>query len=185
MAVDPKKLAIGGCVVYVADWAANGGATGWTDVGLTEAGSELTDKSENALIGDGDQVPCAQRAYPSTDEVEIKIVMKEADLAKLVWALQQPAANLTGTAPNQTLLRGARTEQYKAIKLETAGNQGPTLVAATRTITAHRCYIKSRDGFQYGLKDKSQMYGVTLGVLWDATVTTEDKLYKIVDSGGA
>ena len=184
MAVDVKRITIGAPTVSVATWVAAGAASSFTDFGLTGP-VEVIDSVEKYIAGDGEQVPTGQRAVEIKREVEIKVELREGALDLLQQILEQAAARLTGTNPNKTLLVGEGTEGYLTIKIDTKGEAGGTsYIYAAQAWTFYRCHIKSRDPITIS-KGKEKTFSVTLGVLWDTTVTTADKLYKVVSSGGS
>ena len=183
MANDLKNVAIGGAVVSIADWAANGGATGHVDLGILKDPPELTPAQEN-YEPEFESLPGAPVAYPTKDGFEIKLALAEVTPDNIGMFLRQPTGNVTGSAPNKTGLVGDSTEQYKSVKIVTKGGTGALGTRATRTLTLHRCVVRKTESITFG-KGKEQLLIVTLGVLYDTTVTTNDKFFKIVDSGGA
>lgn len=184
MALDLTKVAIGGADVQIADWAANTGATGYVSVGILKDPPELAFSPEN-YMPEFESLPGAPVSFPNKDKGTLKVVMAECDLVKLQWILQQPTANLSGTDPNRTLLIGDRTEQYKSIKIITKGITGSGGTRATRTVSVYRVAAVGKiDPVTFG-KSKEQLFSVTFDVLYDTTVTTNDRWAKIVDTGAA
>ena len=183
MANNLNNLAIGGADVQVADWVANGGATGHVSVGILKEPPEWSPSVEK-YEPEFESLPGKSISSPLSEDFELKVVMAEATLDILQWSLMQPTGNLTGTAPNKTLLFGDPSEQYKGIKVITKGITGTAGTRSTRTVTLHRCTVKKLEPVTFG-KGKEQLFAVTLGVLYDTTVTSNDKYGKIVDSGGA
>lgn len=183
MANDQKNVAIGGAVVSIAAWAANAAATGHVDVGILKEPPEETPSIEN-YVPEFESLEGGVVSFPQKTGFEVKLVLAEAtpDLKQI--ALQQPTANLSGTAPNKTLLRGLREEQYKSIKVVTKGGTGATGVRATQTITYHRCAVSKVEPLTYA-KGKEQLIGVTFMVLQDTSVSTADVFSKEVHSGGS
>lgn len=184
MAVDSKKIAIGAGVLSVGAYVAAGSAGTLTDVGLTKEGTELAFKVTKAEVGNGEQVFGPQLAVPTDVEMELKAVLGEADIDKLQWIFSQPTANLTGTAPNRSLLLGEPTEDYRQVQLVTKGIKGTNGTAASRAFTGWKAFVKSVEPIKYA-KAAEQLYSVTLGFCEDVTVATADKFGKLVDTGAA
>lgn len=184
MSVDSKKIAIGAGVLSIGPYVAAGGAGTLVDVGLTKEGTELSLKITKAEVGNGEQVFGPQFAVPTDVEMELKAVMGEADIDKLAWLTSQPSGNLTGTAPNKSLLLGEPEEQYKQIQVVSKGIRGTNGTAASRTFTGWKGFVKSVEPVKFA-KGSEQVYSVTFGFCEDLTVTTADKFGKIADTGAA
>lgn len=184
MGVDPKKIAIGAGVLSVGPYVAAGAAGTLVDAGLTKEATSLLYKVAKYEYGNGEQVFSAQGAAPTDVEMELKAVMAEADLEKLQWLLSQPAANLTGTAPNKSLLLGEPVEMYHQVQLVTKGVKGTNGTAASRTFTGWRGYIKNVEEIKFA-KGSEQLFSVTIGFFEDLTVSTGDKFGKLADTGAA
>lgn len=183
MAVDIKNIAIGAAVLSLGDWVTAGGAGSLTDVGLTLEGSMLSIATEFFDVS-GEQVIGKVRSVPTSMTVTVKAKLQEASLDNLRRAINQPSANLTGTAPNKSLLVGEPSEQYLQGTLVTKGIAGSTSVHATRTITFWRGVVKSIGEISYS-KGGNQVYDVEIECLEDTSVSTADKFFKIVDTSGA
>lgn len=183
MANDLKNLAIGGHTLNVGDWVTAAGTVTYADVGILKEGSEISPEIEN-YAPEFESLDGSPISIPVKTSFTIKAVLAEATLDNLLICLAQPAANLTGSAPNKTLLLGIRSEMYKAVKIVGKGNLGATGTRAVRTITAYRCAVEKMDALTI-TRSKEQLYVVTFRVLQDTTVATADQFIKIVDSGGA
>ena len=181
---DTLKTAMAGAALSIGDWVTAGGAGSLTDVGYLKEGSVMSFAlGEHAITPDN--VPTPVRLVPTTKEVGLKAMLQEVDLDKLAYLLNQPSANLTGIAPNKSLLGGALEEQYKQVTLVTKGIAGATALAATRTITLWRCRVKIDGDVTFSAKSGEQLFSATIMALWDDSVATADKVFKVVDSGGA
>lgn len=121
------------------------------------------------------------RKVPISAAVKVKVLMDEATLANLRVAFRQASAQLTGTAPNATLLVGNINEQYHQVQIITKGTGSTT--QATRTITIWRCIVENVAEISFG-KQPEQTFEITFTCLYDDSVATGDKFLKIVDSGG-
>ncbi|HEY3175678.1 MAG TPA: hypothetical protein VGK94_07950 [Candidatus Polarisedimenticolia bacterium] len=182
MATALRKIAIGRADVSLSAYVTAGGAGTFTDVGHTkgpctieESGSDYEVKSEQELG--------SLMSVPIEKKVMLKFAMIEADVANLQKALRQPSGNLTGTPPNSILAVGDPQEEYRQIQLVTKGIKGTaTGAAATRTVTIWRGAFVSIEPIGFS-KESEQVYGVTVNCLYDESVATADKYYKIVDSG--
>lgn len=183
MAIDVKNIAIGGAVLSIGDWVTAAGAGSLTDVGLLKDGSELTFETENYEV-ESDSAQGMLAAVPIKTSVKIKAVLQEATLDNLRRVLNQVTGNLSGTAPNKTLLVGERSEQYHQLSIVSKGPKGSGLTSATRTITGWKGVVKIADAIAFK-KGAEQTYGVEITLLYDPSVSTADKFLKIVDTGGA
>lgn len=183
MAVDIKKMAIGAATLSIGDWVTTGGAGSLTDVGATQEGSMLAEATEFFDV-EIEQAQGIVRSVPTKRTPTIKAKLVEADLDKLQRLLHQPTTNLTGTSPNRTLLVGEAQEAYHQIQIVSKGIQGSSGVAGTRTITVWRAVVKNIGETAYA-KGGLQTRDVEIAILEDLSVTTADKLYKIVDSGAS
>lgn len=183
MATDTKRISIGRADVSVSDYVTAAGAGTFTDVGHTQGPTTLEIANQDYEIK-SEQVLAAIASIPVDNKVTLKFTMLESALDNLRYALRQVSGNLTGSAPNKTLLIGDAQEVYQQMKLVSKGIKGATLVAATRTITIWRAAFVSAEAIGFA-KDKEQLFTVTMSVMYDDSVATADKYLKIVDSGGA
>lgn len=183
MAIEVKNIAIGAGVLSIGDWVTAGGAGSLTDVGLLKDGSEITIEEENYEI-ESDSVQGALLSVPVKTTVKVKAVMQEATLALLRRMIQQPTGNLTGTAPNDTLLVGDRTEQYSQMTISTKGGKGAGSVAATRLFTFWKGVPKLGGAIAIK-KGAEQTWEVEFSIMYDPSLATADKFFKIANSGAA
>lgn len=176
MPTNTANLLIGPATISVGDWVTAGGAGTLTDVGHTKGGTKLAPQFNDVDI-DSDQSFGALRKFPASGSFSIKIPMEEITLENLRRAMRQPSANVTGAAPNQTLLLGAPAEQYLQVQMV-----GPGLgTNKVRTATLWRCIVS--EVAELGInKEGAQLLDVTLMVLYDDSVATADKFGTIVDS---
>ncbi len=182
MAVSLNNIAIGGSTLSLGAYVPAGGAGSLTDVGALKDGSELSIAKEIYEVKSS-SVEGVLRAIPVDTSFELKAILQEASLDNLRKVLGQPSANLTGTAPNKTLLVGNAAEEYFQGTVSTGGISGGT-TPATRLLTMWKLYVKGLEAIAFK-KGQEQTYGVTFGMVADQSVTTADKFYKVVDSGGA
>lgn len=164
--------------VTIAAYVASNGAGTHADVGFTNGGVTIDPKTELHMV-EVDQKLGQLAALPKKREYELKIPFSEATLENLRLILAQPTANITGTAPNQTLIVDASAvAQYYQIKLITAGLG----TNSTRTVTCWRAFVKDMDSWTFK-KDANQMPAATFGLLEDTTsATTQGSILKAVDS---
>ena len=181
MATNTGNIAIGQATVSVGAYVAAGGAGSLTDVGHTKGPTTLNVTGNDYSIAT-EQSFGTIRKVPISASVKVKVMMDEATLDNLRVAFRQASAQLTGTAPNKTLLVGNITEQYHQVQIVTKGAGSTT--PATRTITIWRAIVESVEEIAYG-KSAEQTFAVTFDCLYDDSVATGDKFLKVVDSGGA
>lgn len=177
MAFDITKILVGANSLFkLAPWVTAKGAGTFVDVGATLGGVSLAPKT------DYHQVFIDQRlgpvsAIPIKREYEVKVKMLQADMENLRFATGQPAANKTGTPPNETLkIDFSAVEQYYQGQFVEPGI-GST---KTRTVTLWRCYPKDLAPIP-AKKDEEQAYELTVGVLEETTGTGVDSIL-IVDT---
>lgn len=182
MATTTSNIAIGAAAVTIGAYVTAGGAQGtMVDVGHTKGPTTLTVNGQDYPIAT-EQSFGAIRKIPLSADVKVKVLIDEATLANMRIAFRQASGNLSGTAPNATLLVGNITEQYHQIQIVTKGTGGTTV--ATRTFTIWRGIIESVDEIPFG-KAGEQTLAVTIHCMYDDSVATADKFFKVVDSGGA
>lgn len=176
MATDATKVITGAGTFSIGAYVTAGGAGSLVDVGYSNAPFELTPEFENTEIESENQQGVI-KSVPTKTGYTLKVPILESDPEHLRIALGQPAANLTGTAPDETLRVGDRTEQYHQGTLATSGI-GTT---GARTFTFWKLQILSMDPIQIG-KAVAQMYNAVFRVMPDTSVTTLDKFFKQVDA---
>lgn len=181
MATNSGNIAIGKATVSIGPYVTAGGAGSLVDVGHTKGPTTLEVAfTDYEIITE--QSFGAIKKVPISAAVKLKVLMDEATMTNVMTAFRQAAANLSGTAPNQTGLVGNITELYKQIQIVTNGTGSTT--TAVRTITLWKCIVESCAAVQFG-KQPEQTYEVTFSVLYDDSVATGDKFFKLVDSGGS
>lgn len=183
MAVSRKNTRVSGAQINVGAYVAAAGAGTLADVGALEGGATVTFTKGSEPIN-ADSVPGPLRIVPTDVGIMVKGVMLETTLTLLRKLLSQPAANLTGTAPNESLLVGQPAEEYFQVTIKGEGPSGTNDTHGTETITIWMAELKI-DGETTIAKGKAQAYNVTITGCWDTTVTTADKMFKIVDASGA
>lgn len=177
MAVTLTNILIKAGIVSIGDYVTAKGAGTLADAGATIGGISLQVKTETHVT-EADQYLGELMRTPSKRTAELKFVMEESDLEKWRLMSEQPAANLTGVAPNKTLLTDAdAAEQYHQIAITTKG-VGTTKV---RTITLWRCVIVNSEPISFK-KDEEQKVAVTVAVLEEISGTGLDTLFKTVDA---
>jgi len=176
MATDATKILVGAGVVSLGDYVSAGGSGTLTDVGHTKNPVTFAPTFENFEIR-GERAFGPIRISPQDMSLAIKVPMMEAVLEKYRIALRQPAANKSGTAPNETLLVGQPAEQYHQLQIVGPG-LGTTKV---RTCTFWKCIVEAVAEVPFA-KAAEQMLDVTFRALFDDSVTTADKFGKIVDA---
>lgn len=176
MAAATTNIIVGAATVSVGDWVTAAGAGSLTDVGYTKGNVTLAESHELYDV-EPDQVAGVVKQVPTKSTIQIKVPMLESVLEKYRIATRQPAANLTGTPPDLTLRRGGAAEQYHQLQIATVGH-GTTGV---RTLTAWRASVAAVEEIAYA-KGGEQMVNVTFNLLYDDSVSTGDKFYKIVDA---
>jgi hypothetical protein len=181
MAQVTSNIAVANAVVSVGPWVTGGGASSLVDVGHTNGPSSLQ-VNYNDYGLKSEQSFGILRKIPIDATVKLKVPMAETFMENLRIVYRQPAANKTGSVPNQTLLIGSFVEQYHQIQVVTKGTGATT--TATRTATFWRGAVDATDELAW-TKTKEQSPGPTFDILFDDTVATNDKFGKIVDSGGA
>ena len=183
MAADIKRIEIGAATISVSAYVTAGGSGSFTDVGYTEGPATIEPGGSDYRI-EPEQVLGAIRSVPTKVEHKLKFAMKEAAAANLQWAIRQLAANLTGTAPNYTLLVGDPVETYQQLKLVTKGGRATaTGTDGTQTWTFWRCASMAVEAIGV-TKEKEKIIGVTFDILYDESVATADKYYKQVTASG-
>ncbi len=177
MPADVAKIIFGAGTFSIGAYVAAGGAGTLTDVGHTEGPVTLATTTETVDVG-SEQVIGTMRRVPTGRTFKLKVPMKQAELERLRVALLQPAANLTGVAPDQTLRVGTPAEQYHQGQLVAKG-PGTT---STRTITLWKLFAENPEDIAYSKGPTPQIINVTFDALYDESVTTADKHFKVVDS---
>lgn len=153
------------------------GAATLADAGFTLGGVTFDPTVEFHEV-EVDQYLAKLSAVPKKRDAEIKVKLVEATLENLRIALGQPAANLTGTAPDLTLLMDASAgEAYHQIQFVGPG-VGTT---GSRTITAWRTYVKQMTGYAM-MKDEKQIIDLTFGLCEEVTGTGADSFLNAADT---
>jgi hypothetical protein len=183
LATNTNQIAIGVATVSIGAYFTAGGAGSLTDVGHTKGPTTLSIAYEDyELVTEQSFGPL--RNIPISAKVNVKAMMNEATLDNMRVAARQATAQLSGSAPNKTLLVGNINEQYHQIQIVTKGPAGAAGVASTRTITIWRGIVRNVEEISYG-KQPEQTFTVTIACMFDDSVATGDKFLKIVDSGGS
>lgn len=176
MATDATKIEVGAGTFSIGDYTTAGGAGSLTDVGHVKSPYELGVAMENFDV-ETERAVGIVKTVPIKDDYTLKVAFHETDPEWLRIALGQASGNLTGTAPDETLLVGDRSEQYHQGTLV-----GPGIgTTATRTLTFWKLQTQSMEPIQFG-KSVEQSYVVTFRILRDDSVATADKYFKQVDT---
>ena len=183
MANNAGKIVFGRADISISPWVTAGGAGSFVSAGHTE-GDAILELDKEDLSEGSEQVLGKLFQEPIGFGMRLKYAAKEASLDLMGDYLQQIAANLTGTAPNKTLLIGEPTAVYKQIKIVTTGEA--TLqsgLKAIQTITLYRCAMLKPEPLSFA-KGKVRLLGFTWEVMYDESMTTLDKYGKIVNASG-
>jgi len=176
MATDATKIEVGSGVFSIGDWVTAGGAGSLADVGHIKSPFEIGVAMENFDV-ETERAIGIVKTTPTKDDYTLKVHFHEADPEWLGFALGQPDANLTGTAPDETLLVGDRSERYHQATIVGTGI-GTT---AVRTWTFWRLQVISLEPVLIG-KAVEQSYNVTFRILRDDSVSTADKHFNQADT---
>lgn len=176
MATDSSKIMVGAGVVSIGAYVTAGGAGTLTDVGHTKepvvmaAGYTDFDVTSERAFG-------VLKKVPQDMAITIRVPMLEVIPENLRVAMRQPAANLTGTTPNETLLVGDPQEQYHQV--EVVGPSPGT--SGLRTITLWKMIVMELAEVPFA-KGDTQVFNVTMMAMYDDSLATADKFFKSVDS---
>lgn len=181
MATNTGNICIGAAQVSIGAYVTAGGAGTLTDVGHTKGPTTL-EATYNDYEIVTEQSFGAIRRIPISAAIKVKVMMDEATLDNLRVATRQVSGNLSGSAPNKTLLVGNISEQYHQVQIIGKGPGSTT--PATRTITAWRAIVETVTAISFG-KQPEETFEVTFSLMFDDSVSTSDKFFKVVDSGGA
>lgn len=183
MTVANNNMTLGAGNVSLAAWAADKAATPFTDVGATFSSFKLTRKEKWYSYDNVQQYPGVVDEEPTFVEEEIEFTMGEVDLAKIRWAMNIAAAQLTGVAPNETLLVGFQAKQFWTVKVDTNGPRGATGTRGAQVVSLWKVRL-GMDSIEYD-RDKPSEVKVKGVVIYDTSVTTTDKLHKHAITGAA
>lgn len=184
MANNSGLFSLGRADISISAWVTAGGAGTFTDAGHLEGEAMLEFDKEDLLEG-SEQVLGSLISEPIKFGVRLKFALKETSLDNMQKYLGQAAANLTGAAPNKTLLIGDPSPLFYQVKVVTKGErtvQGAT-TPATQTWTFWRMAAQKPEPLSLK-KDKVRLMGFTYEALYDESVSTADKYGKVVNSGG-
>lgn len=176
MTTSTANIMVGAATVSESAYVTAGGAGSFTDLGHTKTPVTLAISFEDYEVK-SERAFGTLKKVPQTAKVALKIPMTEAVLENYRIVTRQPAANLTGTPPDMTLLVGDQLEQYHQMKLDIPG-VGTT---GARTMTLWKCIIESLAELPFA-KGLEQLLEMTMDVLYDDSVATDDKFFKIVDA---
>lgn len=179
MAQTVGNVLIGAATIYVDPYVAAGSAVGSpTEVGFTRGATTITPAYTDYEVKAEQAAGTIKRVNTDTS-FAIKVPMIESTLEHWRDAFRQPAANLTGdgSSADKVLLVGAASEVYKQVKLAGEGLGS----AATREVWGWKCI--AGEVAELGVtKEAEQLVEVTYQALHDASVSTADKILKIVDA---
>lgn len=171
-----SNILFGAGEFYIGDYVAAAGTVTYVDVGHIQKAIKIGAKLKYKDVETQRAFSMVKR-YPIGGELMIQGFFHEATLENMRIMLAQPSAQISGTAPNQTLLVGTPLEQYHAIKVIAPG-LGST---KKQTDTFYKCCVDDPDDWEID-KENEQVYGVKFRILWDDSVTTADKFFKRVES---
>lgn len=168
---------LGNYVLSIGDYVAAKGAGTLVDVGILENGSEIDVSEESTdIFSDKHLGPLSQEPHKRT--CTLKFMFKETILDNLAIALGADSADVTGTAPNETLkLNVDEKARYHQVSVVVPGI-GTT---GTRTITFWRCRRTGPVKLAYK-KDNVQMVELTLAVLEEIGGAGDPEFFQIVDT---
>lgn len=175
MATSAANVRVGAGVLSFGDYVAAGGAGSLTDVGHTR------NVSLNVAVEDFDHE--TDRSFGIVKSVPVRIqgtigaILDEATPENYRIAFRQPSGNKSGTPPNETLLVGRPLEQYHQATIVTSGIG--TTEQRTFTFWKVRVALNGEIPFQKAAVQNLPIQGA---VLYDDSVATNDKLFKMADA---
>ena len=176
MATDSTKILVGAGTAYIGDYVAAAGAATLVDVGHTHKPVSYAPEFKNYDV-ESERAFGVIKSSPVDAMIKVTVPMMETTAQNLRIAMRQPSANISGSAPNNTILVGDPKEQYHQIKIS---GPGPGTNKA-RDIFFWKCQVESMK--EVGIaKGDVQVYDVVFRVLYDDSVATADKFFKQVDS---
>ena len=176
MAPLTANIMVGAATPSVSDYVAAAGAGTFTDLGHTKTPVTIALSFEDYEVK-SERAFGTLKKVPQTAKVALKVPVSETILENYRIATRQPAANLTGTPPDMTLLVGDQLEQYHQMKLAVPG-VGTT---AARTVFLWRCLVEALGEIPFA-KGLEAMLEMTFDVLYDDSVAMDDKFLKVVDA---
>lgn len=176
MAVTTASIMVGAATVSESDWVPAAGAGSFTDLGHTKTPVTIAISYEDYEVR-SERAFGTLKKVPQTAKVALKIPLTESILENWRIATRQVAGSLTGTPPDMTLLVGDQNEQYHQMKVEVPG-VGTT---GARVLTLWRCIVESLAELPFA-KGLEQLLEMTMDVLYDDSVATVDKFFKVVDA---
>lgn len=176
MATNTANTLIGAATVSIGAWVTAGGAGSLTDVGHT-AGPVTVQHSFEDHDTKSERAKGIIKKTAIDMAVTVKVPALEATLEHWRQLSRQAAANLTGTPPDMTLRVGDHSSAYFQMTLVGPG-VGTTGV---RTVTLWKCIPIDVGEIKFA-KGEDVVFDVTWAVLYDDSVATADKFYKVVDA---
>ena len=176
MATNTANVLVGVGVISISPYVTAAGAGTFVDMGHLKTPGSIQITYEDYEVK-------SERAFgtikkvPQTAKVMLKVPAMEATGEFWRTATRQPAANLAGTPPNLTLLVGDQAEQYHQLQIVAVG-VGTTGV---RTFLLWRCIVETLAEIPFA-KGGEQMLEMTFDVLYDDSVSTDDKFFKWTDA---
>lgn len=167
MATSAANVRIGAAVVYIDTYVSSGTAvTTPTDVGHHKVPVEIATNVETLKV-EGERSTYPIQITATKGSASIKVVMQEITNTNLATFLQ---GTISGTGVNI----GDAAVTYKQIKIVQVPASG-----STHTWTFWRCSVSGKEPLKIG-KGEEQALSVTFEALYDDTVSTTDKLGKLV-----
>lgn len=174
---------IGKADLDISAYVTAGGAGTFTNVGYTK-GPLTVDLGQSQFESKAEQVLGSLNVIPIEFKPMVKATLLQSNLDLLQEIINQPAANLTGVAPNKVLLIGDPVESYYQVKITGKAIASTAGVHGTQTILLWRCAFTAVEPIGHA-KDNEKVYGITLVPVYDETLATADKYGKITDAGGS
>lgn len=168
MATNAANIRWGAATVYIDTYVSTGTAvTTPTDIGHHKTPVELNTAIEAIKIeGERSAYPIQMAATKAS--ATVKIAFQEVTQANLITFLQGVASGTT------TVVMGDPSLVYKQIKVVHAQSG-----AATHTYTFWKCLPTAKEPLKIA-KGEEQSMSITFEALYDDTVSTNDKVYKLV-----
>lgn len=176
MTLDATKICIGAAVVSMGDYVAAGGAGSLVDVGHTKGPVTLDCKTTLYTVK-SERTAYALDQVPTDQEISFKLQLSQSELENWRRMMNAPAANLTGSGSNKTLLIGSIGSNKYQVQFVVPG-VGTT---RARTITFWKVVVKTAGTVSFA-KSGEQVVELDCEAMYDDSVTTGDKVGKVVDA---
>jgi hypothetical protein len=176
MATSNNSVLVGAATVTIGGWVSAAATTSMTDFGHTKAPVTIGAEFENfEAMSERSFGPV--KIKPIGQKFTVQVPAMEVTAANMAVAYRQATGNLSGSAPNQTLLVDDATERYHQI-IVTGPSPGTNGVG---TYTFHKCHITSIAPNPIA-KGDTQVLDMTFTVLKDDSVTAANKYFKYIET---